>query len=78
MSLKNARRGLWGFCLLMGLLLMVGSWTRQPGWLYGGLAAAVAGAVFWLIFGRCPTCGRFLGRSDGSYCPHCGSKLPWE
>lgn len=76
MSLNHARRVLGAFCLLMVVLLFIGSQTRQAGWIYGGLAAALAGAGFWIVFGRCPVCGRFLGRADGAHCPHCGAKLP--
>ena len=28
-------------------------------------------ALFW----KCPHCGKFLGRSRGVYCHHCGKKL---
>lgn len=31
--------------------------------------------VFFVIFFRCPRCGKFLGRIDGAYCPFCGKKL---
>lgn len=43
-----------------------------------GLLIIVAGAAIQLIFWRCPSCGRYLGRStfgDIEYCPHCGAPL---
>ena len=43
-----------------------------------GLLIIVAGAAVQLIFWRCPSCGRYLGRStfgDIEYCPHCGAPL---
>lgn len=41
-----------------------------------GLLLLVAGLAVQLIFWRCPSCGRYLGRSSGiAYCPHCGEPL---
>ena len=78
MSLKTAKRLLCAACLVMVALLFLASYTRTPLWGYLGLAAAFAGALLWICFGRCPACGRFLGRADGRFCPHCGAPLPRE
>lgn len=43
-----------------------------------GLVLIVAGVVVQLIFWRCPSCGRYLGRphfGSMNYCPHCGAPL---
>lgn len=43
-----------------------------------GVGLALIGAVLSLIFNRCPSCGRFLGKHAGfsvEYCPYCGEKL---
>jgi hypothetical protein len=37
--------------------------------------AFIAGIGFWIIFGRCPHCGRFVGKAPGEYCTHCGKKF---
>ena len=36
---------------------------------------ALAGAVVWIVFGTCPECGKFIGRTGARFCPHCGEKL---
>lgn len=74
-NLKTARRILAAFCVLMvGAFVLCGATGIR--WLgYLGIGFAFAGAVSWILLGRCPTCGKFLGRSDGKYCPHCGAKL---
>lgn len=40
-----------------------------------GMAMMVAAMIFWIVFYRCPHCGRFLDRSTGEFCPHCGEKV---
>lgn len=74
-NLKTARR-----ILTVLAALMVGSFVlcgvTGARWLgYLGIGFAFAGAVSWILLGRCPACGKFLGRSDGKYCPHCGARL---
>ena len=39
-----------------------------------GFALAILDAAFFILFHRCPHCGRSL-RADGDYCPYCGEKL---
>lgn len=43
------------------------------------LAAAflliMVGVVQWVIFNRCPHCGRHLGRDVGDFCQYCGERL---
>lgn len=40
-----------------------------------GLVLIFASIVFHVIFYRCPHCERFLDRSGGEFCPHCGIKV---
>lgn len=36
----------------------------------------IAGVIQYMIFYRCPSCGRHLGRGfPPNYCSHCGEKL---
>ncbi len=39
-----------------------------------GVVLVVSVLVLEIIFFRCPSCGRWLGRSfrPGKHCPHCG------
>lgn len=77
MKLKTAKYMLFVFCLLMVVSLVVCSVTKIKLIGYLGIAFALLGVIFWVIFGRCPRCGGFLGRSSGKYCPHCGEKVDW-
>ena len=60
--------------LIAGLLLMLiggeSIWV-----LLLGLAVALGAVVLWKRWWRCPSCGRFLGRTKGQYCPHCGKEI---
>lgn len=77
MKLKTAKYVLFAFCALMLASLLLCSVTKEI-WLgYLGLGFAFAGAAFWIIFGRCPNCEHFLGRTDGKYCPYCGANIEW-
>ena len=75
MKLKTAKYVLAAICVLAVLLILLCSFTKQALWGYFGIALAFIGVIFWMIFGRCPYCGRYLGRALGHYCPRCGEKL---
>ena len=63
-----------GVLMVLALLLYVSMEKKVYG--YVGAALAFASAIFWLMFGRCPACGRYLGGLGwGKYCPYCGEKL---
>ena len=77
MKLKTAKNLLLLSCLIMAILLVICSVTKIL-WLgYLGIAFVFAGAFIWILFGRCPSCGRFLGKVDNKYCPHCGERIEW-
>ncbi len=63
--------------LIAGLLLMLiggeSIWV-----LLLGLAVALGAVVLWKRWWRCPSCGRFLGRTKGQYCPHCGKEIDYN
>lgn len=42
---------------------------------YLGIAIILAGLIFRIVFYRCPHCEKYLDRSTGEYCPHCGKKV---
>ena len=78
MKLKTAKNLLLLSRLIMAILLVICSVTKIL-WLgYLGIAFVFAGAFIWILFGRCPSCGRFLGKVDNKYCPHCGERIEWQ
>ena len=63
--------------LIAGLLLML--ICGESIWvLLLGLAVALGAVVLWKRWWRCPSCGRFLGRTKGQYCPHCGKEIDYN
>ncbi len=40
-----------------------------------GVISGIAGVAVWIIFGRCPKCGKQFGRYLPDHCPHCGEKI---
>lgn len=77
MKLKTANYIMVSTCVLMVLLIAAGSYTKNRGLLLSGIVVAFLGMAFWIIFGRCPSCGKYLGRTNGKHCPHCGEKIDW-
>jgi len=77
MKLKTAKYILLSACALMVILFIVASVAKNGLFIILGGAAAFVGAMFWIIFGKCPSCGKFLGRIDDKHCPHCGKKIEW-
>jgi len=75
MKLKTAEHILLSACALMLVFFFIGSKTQNHILILAGITVAFASAAFWIIFGRCPNCGKHLGREPGKYCPHCGEKL---
>ena len=75
MKLKTAKIVLAVGCGLMALFVLLCSALNDRRLGYIAVGFAVVTVIFWLIFGRCPTCGGYLGSGGGKYCPHCGEKL---
>ena len=72
MKLKKAKYMLIVFCLLMVVSLLACSVTKIKWIGYLGIAFALLGVLFWVIFGRCPHCGgfytlRFLANSEAVF-----------
>jgi hypothetical protein len=77
MKLKTAKYILFSACVLMAILFLIGSAAKIHWFIFLGVALAWVGIAFWIVFGRCPNCGKFLGRTYGKHCPHCGEKIEW-
>ena len=61
-------------------LIIVGFAVMLMGYFHGAFFALGACVSFSalipnFLFYRCPHCGRYLGRSDGAFCQHCGERL---
>lgn len=77
MKLKTAKYLYYTLCLLMVVCMLACSAAKTDWLAFAAIAIAFVAVLFWIIFGRCPCCNKFLWRSDGKYCPHCGEKLEW-
>ena len=75
MKLRTAKYLLYVFCLLMVVSLLICFVTKVEWIGYLGIAFAFLGVLFWVIFGRCPHCGAFLGRSWGNIVLIVGKRL---
>lgn len=75
MKLKTAKIILYICCALIAISLFACSATRNTTFGYLGIVLAFVGVAFWFLFGRCPSCGKFLGRTYDKHCPHCGEKI---
>ena len=75
MSLKTVKRVFGVLAAGMILLFLLGGLTGKRPFFYGGIALAFLGTFWNLLFYRCPACGKFPGRYDTKFCPHCGANL---
>ena len=51
---------------------------RNPYLLWVEAAVFVAMVFLTFKWWRCPKCGKQLGRSIKTYCPHCGEKIDYD
>lgn len=77
MRLKTARTTVFAACALAAVCLALFAVTKNAVFGYLTFVVILAGAIFWLIFGKCSSCGKFIGRTDTKYCPHCGERINW-
>ena len=66
------------FLTVMFVLLAI--WTESMiSWLFFVLACLFGFAMLLVTFKywKCPACGKNLGGSKPTYCPHCSEKLDW-
>jgi len=69
MKLRMAKYILASFCILAVMLIFLGSSMQSRTFCLGGIIVAFIGTVFWILFGRCPHCGKYLGKGNENYCP---------
>ena len=66
---------------LLTLLFLLSSLLIETGisWLLFALACLAGAAMLYINvkFWKCPDCGKNLGGSKPTYCPHCSKKLEW-
>ena len=78
MKLKTAKTVvLIGFALIIICILLSGA-TKLDVFAYIGLGIAAADLIFWIIFGRCPECHKFIRRSSSKICRYCGKPIEWK
>ena len=61
--------------LLSVAVCFLGYFVERILFLYIGMFAIMVALIFHLLFYRCHTCGKYLGRDKAKYCPHCGSEV---
>ena len=79
MDLKKARIAVYiclgAVCLSCLLFLMI----KKPWCCILALVFLTVEMIFYVVFIRCPHCGRFLDRAgmrfDATHCPFCGKEL---
>lgn len=75
MKLKTINR-LYIIILIIGALIaFAGAFAESTLLSAAGILIICADMVLRFILIRCPYCGRFLDRSSGGYCPHCGQSF---
>lgn len=57
------------------LLIVIGGLLRSVAMMLTGTGIVLLAYIFYLIWYRCPHCGRHLGNSWGEFCPYCGKKV---
>ena len=78
MKLKTAKTVvLIGFTLMCICIIICGA-TKLDIFAYVGMGLGAATLIFWIIFGRCPECHKFIRRSSSKICPNCGKKIEWK
>ena len=78
MKLKTAKTVvLIGFTLVC-ICIVISAATKQDLFAYIGMGLGGALLIFWIIFGRCPECHKFIRRSSSKICPNCGKKIEWK
>ncbi len=81
MDLKKTEK-LFNGLLIAALIFIPFCCSRQIYATWSALVVTIligAAVTIWLLFWRCPDCGKNLGRIDNKkHCPHCGAKLYQE
>lgn len=74
-SPRTVRKVIAGIAVTGCMILLLGMWLNRAPLIVLGFVVLCGGSIFNLLFYRCPYCEKHLGRSNGEYCPYCGSKM---
>lgn len=74
LPLKTVRSISVAALLVGGFIGLYGSLIDFAEMCIAGCVILILGVLFFLIFFRCPHCGRHLGRDHGPYCQYCGKE----
>ena len=75
LSPKRIRAVFW-IILLIGIIIgLIGAFSEINALMIAGMITMVCSIIVYVIFYRCPHCGRYLDRSTGEYCPYCGKEI---
>lgn len=72
---KKIRSMFWAIWLAGFIIGLAGPLCEIAAFSVTGIIIMVGSGVFYLVFYRCPDCGKFLGRNTGEYCPYCGKAV---
>jgi len=75
MTPKGVRRIVMALFALGAFLALTGAFSESSPLTVGGTVILLCAIVVHFSFYRCPYCGKFLDRSAGDFCPHCGKKI---
>lgn len=78
MDLRTARRVVFAGFGLMCICIVICGATKLDLFAYVGIGIGAATMIFWVIFGRCPECRKFIRRSSSKVCPNCGKPIDWK
>ena len=72
---RDVRRIYWVIMIVGVIVALFGLPNENKALLIIGALIMIASIIFYYIFYRCPSCGRYLDRSTGQYCPYCGVNI---
>ena len=75
MSIQKLLKVRSWFLLGIAITVSIYAFTRSHICMILIYLLVAAWLVLTALFWKCPHCGKFLGRSRGVYCHHCGKKL---
>lgn len=75
MTLRQ-KQGLILLLTVVGLVLAL--WHPNVVVMAAGIMLLLAASLLYLVWIRCPECGKWLDRDPGNFCKHCGAQIPWD
>lgn len=71
----TVRKYFWLILAAGAVIGLLGAQADREALSLAGIFVMFAALIFYVVFYRCPHCGKFLDRSGGEFCPHCGKKI---